>query len=100
MALRRDVSVTTSFAGGYQEDGFFSFTLSAPLAGRNEVKWITDAIILGAVLVVVSVQDPRDARSRIHAQFQTRGATAAVTSTMDGCLAAATANGGDRPQAR
>jgi len=100
VALRRDVSVTTSFAGGYQEDGFFAFTLSAPLVGRNEVKWITDAIILGAVLVVVTVQDPRDSRRRIHAQFQTRGATAAVTNTMDGCLAAAVANGAVRPQTR
>lgn len=98
VAMRRDVSVTTSFTGSFQPDGTFAFSLSAPLVGRNEVKWITDAIILGALLVVVTVQDPRDAKLRIHAQFQASSAAAPVTSTMDGCLAAP--NGGERAQAR
>jgi len=100
VALRRDVSVTTSFTGSYQEDGTFAFNLSAPLVGRNEVKWLTDAMILGAVLVVVTIQDPRDSKRRIHAQFQASSAAVPVTNTMDGCTATGAANGAERAQAR
>jgi len=88
VALRRDVSVTTSVTGSYLEDGSFAFLLSAPLVGRNEVKWLTDAIILGAVLIVVTVQDPRDNNRRVYAQFQASNASASVTNTMDGCTPA------------
>ncbi|MCC6611505.1 MAG: hypothetical protein IT515_17765 [Burkholderiales bacterium] len=93
VALRRDVSVSTSMTGSYLEDGTFAFNLSAPLVGRNEVKWLTDAMILGAVLIVVTVQDPRDPRRRIQAQFQASNASVPVTNTMDGCVVAAAAGG-------
>jgi hypothetical protein len=100
VALRRDVSVTTSMTGSYLEDGTFAFNLSAPLVGRNEVKWLTDAMILGAVLVVVTVQDPRDSKRRIYAQFQASNASVPVTNTMDGCSPAPAGNGAERVQAR
>ncbi len=87
VALRRDVSVSTSVAGRFLDDGSFAFTLSAPLVGRNEVKWLTDAMILGAVLVVVTVQDPDDRNKRVHAQFQASQAAATVANVMDGCAA-------------
>jgi len=86
VALRRDVSVSTPVAGRYLEDGSFAFTLSAPLLGRNEVKWLTDALILGAVLVVVSVQDPVDRNKRVYAQFQASQAANPVANVMDGCI--------------
>jgi hypothetical protein len=88
VALRRDVSVSTSVAGRFLEDGSFAFALSAPLIGRNEVKWLTDAMILGAVLVVVSIQDPVDRNKRVYAQFQASQAAAPVANVMDGCAAA------------
>lgn len=88
VALRRDVSVTTAVSGRFLEDGSFAFVLSAPLLGRNEVKWLTDAMILGAVLVVVSIQDPVDKNKRVYAQFQASQASAPVTNVMDGCAAA------------
>ena len=88
VALRRDVSVTTAVSGHFLEDGSFAFVLSAPLLGRNEVKWLTDAMILGAVLVVVSIQDPVDKNKRVYAQFQASQAAAPVTNVMDGCAAA------------
>jgi len=88
VALRRDVSVTTAVSGHFLEDGSFAFVLSAPLLGRNEVKWLTDAMILGAVLVVVSIQDPVDRNKRVYAQFQASQASAPVTNVMDGCVAA------------
>ncbi len=88
VALRRDVSVSTSMTGRYLEDGSFAFSLSAPLVGRNEVKWLTDAMILGAVLVVVTVQDPINRDKRVHAQFQATQAAGPVTNVMDGCAAA------------
>jgi hypothetical protein len=100
VALRRDVSVTTSMTGSYLEDGTFAFNLSAPLVGRNEVKWLTDAMILGAVLVVVTIQDPRDSKRRIHAQFQASNASVPVTNTMDGCSTAAVVTGAERAQSR
>ena len=87
VALRRDVSVTTAVSGEFLEDGSFAFVLSAPLLGRNEVKWLTDAMILGAVLVVVSIQDPVDRNKRVYAQFQASQAAAPVTNVMDGCVA-------------
>jgi len=86
VALRRDVSVSTPVAGRFLEDGSFAFTLSAPLLGRNEVKWLTDAMILGAVLVVVSVQDPADRNKRVYAQFQASQAATPVANVMDGCI--------------
>jgi len=92
VALRRDVSVTTSLTGSYLEDGTFAFNLSAPLVGRNEVKWLTDAIILGSLLVVVTIEDPRNAKRRIYAQFQASSAAVPVTNTMDGCTAAPAAS--------
>jgi hypothetical protein len=88
VALRRDVSVSTAVAGHFLEDGSFAFVLSAPLIGRNEVKWLTDAMILGAVLVIVTVQDPVDRDKRIHAQFQASQAAQPVANVMDGCTAA------------
>ena len=88
VALRRDVSVTTAVSGHFLEDGSFAFKLSAPLAGRNEVKWLTDALILGAVLVVVSVQDPVDRNKRVYAQFQASQAANPVMNVMDGCVEA------------
>jgi hypothetical protein len=88
VALRRDVQVSTAVAGHFLEDGSFAFVLSAPLIGRNEVKWLTDAMILGAVLVVVSVQDPVDRNKRVYAQFQASEAAAPVTNVMDGCAGA------------
>jgi hypothetical protein len=88
VALRRDVQVSTAVAGHFLEDGSFAFVLSAPLIGRNEVKWLTDAMILGAVLVVVSVQDPIDRNKRVYAQFQASEAAAPVTNVMDGCAGA------------
>jgi hypothetical protein len=87
VALRRDVSVATSVTGRFLADGSFAFTLSAPLLGRNEVKWLTDAMILGAVLVVLSVQDPIDPNKRVYAQFQASQAAAPVANVMDGCAA-------------
>jgi hypothetical protein len=87
VALRRDVSVTTAVSGQFLEDGSFAFVLSAPLLGRNEVKWLTDAMILGAVLVVVSIQDPVDRNKRVYAQFQASQAATPVTNVMDGCAA-------------
>ncbi|MCG6876026.1 MAG: hypothetical protein LJE97_13145 [Betaproteobacteria bacterium] len=86
VALRRDVSVSTPVAGHFLEDGSFAFTLTAPLLGRNEVKWLTDAMILGAVLVVVSVQDPIDRNKRVYAQFQASQAATPVANVMDGCI--------------
>lgn len=85
VALRRDVSVSTSVSGRFLEDGSFSFILSAPLLGRNEVKWLTDAMILGAVLIVVTVQDPVDRDKRVYAQFQASQAATPVANVMDGC---------------
>jgi len=87
VALRRDVSVSTAVSGHFLEDGSFAFTLSAPLIGRNEVKWLTDALILGAVLVVVTIQDPTDRNKRVYAQFQASQATSPVANVMDGCAA-------------
>jgi len=86
VALRRDVSVSTPVSGSFLEDGSFAFTLTAPLLGRNEVKWLTDAMILGAVLVVVSVQDPVDRNKRVYAQFQASQAATPVANVMDGCI--------------
>ena len=86
VALRRDVSVSAPVAGHFLEDGSFAFTLTAPLLGRNEVKWLTDAMILGAVLVVVSVQDPVDRNKRVYAQFQASQAATPVANVMDGCI--------------
>ncbi|MGB8436962.1 MAG: hypothetical protein WCE38_22175 [Burkholderiales bacterium] len=88
IALRRDVSVSTAMSGHFLEDGSFAFTLSAPLVGRNAVKWLTDAMILGAVLIVVTVQDPVDRDKHVYAQFQASQAAAPVTNVMDGCAAA------------
>lgn len=88
VALRRDVSVSTAMSGHFLEDGSFAFTLSAPLVGRNEVKWLTDAMILGAVLVVVTVQDPVNRDKRVYAQFQASQAATPVANVMDGCAAA------------
>jgi hypothetical protein len=88
VALRRDVQVSTAVAGHFLEDGSFAFVLSAPLLGRNEVKWLTDAMTLGAVLVVVSIQDPVDRNKRVYAQFQASEAAAPVTNVMDGCAGA------------
>jgi len=88
VALRRDVSVSTSVSGRFLADGSFAFLLSAPLLGRNEVKWLTDAMILGAVLVVVSVQDPLDRNKRVYAQFQASQAATPVANVMDGCVGA------------
>jgi hypothetical protein len=50
------------------------------------VKWLTDALILGAVLVVVSVQDPVDRNKRVYAQFQASQAANPVANVMDGCI--------------
>jgi hypothetical protein len=85
VALRRDVSVSTAVAGHFLEDGSFAFVLSAPLIGRNEVKWLTDAMILGAVLIVVTVTDPADRNKRVYAQFQASQAATPVANVMDGC---------------
>ncbi|NJN40239.1 MAG: hypothetical protein HC807_04435 [Gammaproteobacteria bacterium] len=85
VALRRDVTVSTPVSGRFLADGSFAFTLTAPLLGRNEVKWLTDAMILGAVLVVLSVQDPVDPNKRVYAQFQASQAATPVANVMDGC---------------
>ena len=87
-ALRRDVEVSTPVAGHFLEDGSFAFTLTAPLLGRNEVKWLTDAMILGALVVIVSVQDPVDRNKRVYAQFQASQAATPVANVMDGCAGA------------
>ena len=88
VALRRDVSVRTPVAGHFLEDGSFAFVLAAPLLGRNEVKWLTDAMILGAVLVHVIVLDPVDRNKRVYAQFQASQAAQPVANVMDGCAGA------------
>ena len=41
----------------------------------------------GAVLVVLSVQDPIDSNKRVYAQFQASQAAGSVANVMDGCAA-------------